>query len=107
MTNLTLRLFTLDCFDDYVKMWSELDADYSAESETDEHFELLKEGKYKSLAEKHITEIFKNWNDCDASRLDHVLQKIKEGHGSFSHQFQYEFSEGDNNDFSVAVGYLS
>lgn len=102
-----LFLFNLDTERSYIDMWHELDKDFSEDNYVRDST-TLKGYAYKSKAEKIIKELLKDdWNDCDYSRVEFVMNLIKKGHGSFSSQFEYIITETENHEFNVAVSYLT
>lgn len=91
---------------DLIAMWHELDQDFSENSE-DTNFNVLEAMGYKSLAEQEIKQ--KDWiadGHDDLSKIERVLNWIKQGHGSYSSQFQYLVTECGEG-YTVAVSYLT
>lgn len=90
-----------------IDMWHNLDNDYSEEGLDEKNTELNSDKGYKSKAEELIKE--KDWIEDghdDLSKIERVLNWIKQAHGSYSSQFLYEISECDEG-YSIAVSYLT
>lgn len=102
-----LNQFNLDSVKDYIDMWHELDQDYAEDNYVKDKSN-LEDYSYNSEAEKIIRKLFnEEWNDSDYSRVEYIMQLIKQGHGDFSTQFKFIINETENHDFYVAVSYLT
>lgn len=91
---------------DLIRMWHELDNDYSEEGLAEGNTE-VNNNIYKSKAEEEIKS--KDWVEedfDDISKIEQVLGWIEDGHGSYSSQFLYEITESDEG-YSVAVTFLT
>lgn len=95
-----IRTSNLD--EDLIKMWSDLDLDYSEESEQFDEEEY--EG-YSCMAEKEIKTF--DWSEHSTElKIENVLDWIEDFHGSYSIQFKYLIKKEEDN-YWVAVSFIS
>lgn len=101
-----LHLFKLDSEQSYIDMWHELDEDF-APSNYIKNTTTLNGYSYNSKAEELIKDAFNEFWSCSESRVDFIMNLIKQGHKSYSSQFLYKLNKIGDNTFIVAVSYLS
>ena len=84
-----------DIADELITFWEELDNDFAENDEGD------------PTAQDIVLELWENWDDADIPFVHVVLDRIKEGHGSFSSQFQYCVDEDENHNIIISLAFLS